>query len=321
MTKNSMEDKTTPQYGFYRAEVSNNNDIERKGKVQVWIPDIMGEHLRGGGAWALPGNQAIGGRNDDNKTSFYAGQCIIPPKGSWIWVFFENGNTSRPFYTGALNLQNSLVLPECRTGKKPSDKWVVFKSTLGRCVVISDDPSDCRVEITGKKRQIGSPPDGDKNSVFEIPYNQTTILIDERLGGEQKILIRTYRGDFLCIDVENQNLSVNIKNQVNISATDFNILCDTFNVTAMTSVTFQTVDLRFYASTIDTQTATNISNVAYFGGITNQAGLELNLASASGVSVTGPTVRTNCGISPPDFDFASLVLPVYPLGIRDNNSI
>ena len=70
--------------------------------------------------------------------------------------FFENGNPNRPYYLGGLNLQNTKILPECQVGNNPHKKWVIYKSNSGRTIVISDDPDDERVEITGKKRQLSS---------------------------------------------------------------------------------------------------------------------------------------------------------------------
>ena len=141
-------------YGNYRAKVIENRDGEMYGRVLVWIPDLMPSVPDNQGVWARPANNPIGGRNEDEGTdeNHYMGSSYIPRKGAWVWVFFEAGNINRPYYFGALDIQNTKVLPENQLGGNFEDKWTIFKSHEGRTVVISDDPDDARTEITGKKR-------------------------------------------------------------------------------------------------------------------------------------------------------------------------
>jgi hypothetical protein len=201
-------------FGNYRAVVVDNKDKEQFGRVLVWIPDIMPEVDRTKGIWARPANNPLGGRNkEDDAQNNYAGTSYIPEKGSWVFVFFEGGNINKPYYFGALDLENTKVLPENQLGSEPQNKWVVLKSGSGRAIVVSDDPSDERVELTGKKRKIKTPPSGDTDSVYTIDENMTTILMDER-DGKQKVLIRTYKGDFFHIDIDEQNLQAYFKNDI-----------------------------------------------------------------------------------------------------------
>jgi hypothetical protein len=237
---------TEPLYGNYRAKVVDNKDPEKYGRVRVWIPDLMPQIEDSKGLWARPANNPIGGRNkpanvdyiksygrrlgirtdldlafdveeerDKYQDNFFAGTSYIPPISSWVWIFFEAGNINRPYYFGALDLENAKVLAENQQGSNYEDKWTIFKSHEGRTIVISDDPDDERVEITGKKRYIANPPSGDSWSVYAIDKNQTTILLDERYGKE-KLLIRTYRGDFIHIDIDDQDLEIEFSRDIHI---------------------------------------------------------------------------------------------------------
>jgi len=212
--------------GMYRAKVVENKDPQMFGRVQVWIPDIMSELPQDKGLWARPANNPTGGRNNETQggnDNYYTGSSFIPKKGSYVWVFFEGGNENRPYYLAACDLEGAKVLPECQVGSKPQDKWVIFKSHEGRCIVISDDPDDERVEITGKKRQLSSPPSGDTGSVYTIDGNQTTILLDEKEGKEQ-ILIRTYQGDFIKVDITNRKLEISFQDDIIIKTVgDFHL--------------------------------------------------------------------------------------------------
>lgn len=196
--------------GFYRALVVDNNDPEEMARVKVYIPDTMPEVEQDKGIWARPANTPVGGRNDEHGGE-YIGSTFIPFNNTYVWIFFEGGNINRPYYWNALNLENAKTLPENRVGSNPTEKWVIFKSTEGRTIVVSDDDDDERTEITGKKRNITEPPAGDTDSVYEIDGNQTTILFDER-SGKEKILIRTHKGDFFHLDIDEQKLQTTFKN-------------------------------------------------------------------------------------------------------------
>jgi len=203
-------------YGNWRALVVDNKDKEKFGRVLVWIPDVMPEVNRKEGIWARPANNPLGGRNmEADSDNHFAGTSYIPQKGSWVFVFFEGGNINLPYYFGALDLENTTVLPENQLGSNYEKKWTILKSHEGRAVVVSDDPDDARTEITGKKRQIKTPPTGDTDSVYTIDGNQTTILFDERSGME-KILIRTYQGDFLHIDIDERSLQAYFEEDIRL---------------------------------------------------------------------------------------------------------
>jgi len=211
--RGNLNQKNSPHQWnkFYRALVLDCSDPRMLGRVKVRIPDIMPEtgddytlDWATNGLWAHPANNYMGGRNiqdtQGHRASLtdanYQGSCLIPPAGSWVWVFFENGEPNHPYYFGSLEAGQRKVLPENQQGKEWWKKWTLIKTNEGRCIVISDDPDDARIEITGKKRQMNNAPDGDNVSVFAIDKNMTTILIDERPSHE-KILIKDYRGNFI----------------------------------------------------------------------------------------------------------------------------
>jgi len=258
-------DVTKPLFGNYRAKVVDNVDTEQFGRVVVWIPDLMQKISDKEGIWARPANNPMGGRNTQYESdNHYAGSCYIPKIGSWTWVFFESGNINRPYYFGALEIEHAKVLPENQLGSSPSDKWTIFKSHEGRAVVISDDSSDARTEITGKKRSLSSPPSGDTGSVYTIDGNQTTILLDER-SGKEKVLIRTHKGEFLHIDIDEQQLQIFFKSDVLIK-TDGN-----FNVTAAGDI-----NLKSLGGDVNIQSNSGDMNLKSGGDMNKQAGGSMN---------------------------------------------
>lgn len=202
--------------GRYRALVIDDRDPLYKMRVKVRIPDLMiadKKHVGlwdTNGLWASPSNNYLGGRNiQDTKIrhqgpdAFYQGSCLIPPKGTHVWVWFEKNDVSHPFYDGAAEYGDVQALPENQLGKNYQKKWTLLKTCQGRCIIASDDDSDARFEITGKKRLIKDPPFGDIDSVYKIDDNQTVFLIDERPSHE-KILLKDYRGNFFKL-IQDEN--------------------------------------------------------------------------------------------------------------------
>ena len=257
---------TDKLYGNYRAKVVENRDTEKFGRVLVWIPDLMPSIPDDQGIWARPANNPTGGRNEQFGTdNHYAGSCYIPKKGSYIFIFFESGNINKPYYFGALDLENTKVLPENQVGENFQDKWTIFKSHKGRAIVISDDPDDKRVEITGEKRKLKTPPSGDIESVYTIDGNQTTILFDERSGTE-KILIRTHKGDFLHIDIDERKLQAQFESDIVIKTNG------KLQLTA--------------ASNIDIKSKIgNVNIQADVGNINNKASSQVNIESLANTNI------------------------------------
>lgn len=288
--------------GFYRAKVVENKDQQKFGRVLIWIPDIMPLVAETSGIWARPANNPIGGRNLENdQENYYAGSSFIPRKGSWIWIFFEAGNINRPYYFAALDLENTKVLPENQLGQNYEDKWTIFKSSDGRTVIISDDPSDARVEITGKKRHLSNPPSGDIGSVYEIDQNQTTILLDER-DGTQKVLIRTYLGDFLHIDIDSRKLQayfasdivIKTGGKLQITAVDqVDILSQSGNINVLSNA--GEVNIKS-AQDIKITSGATINEVSQSTHKV-QSGGNISHLSGGTVSHDGKLIQDNCGAS------------------------
>lgn len=284
-----MDEDKSKLFGFFRAKVVDNIDPQSYGRVMVWIPDIMPKVVDNKGIWAMPGNNPISGLNSDGDSEhYYSGSCYIPPKGSYVWCFFENGNPNRPYYLGGLDLQNTKILPECQVGSNPQKKWVIYKSHNGRTIVISDDEDDERVEITGKKRQISSPPSGDTSSVYTIDGNQTTILLDER-SGKEKILIKSHKGDYINFDVENRKLQISMKSDIILKSNGsiFIDAADDINLKA--------------GGNINEQSASE-SNYKSGGNYNIQSTSETNILATGTVNIDGLSVNEMCGSAGPASD-------------------
>lgn len=294
----------SPVYGNWRALVVDNKDRRKFGRVLVWIPDLMPEVSRREGIWARPANNPIGGRNmESDPEHHYMGSSFIPKKGAWVFVFFEGGNINLPYYFGALDLENTTVLPENQKGSNYEDKWTLLKSHEGRAIVISDDPDDERTEITGKKRQLSNPPTGDLDSVYTIDGNQTTILFDER-DGKQKILIRTYKGDYVNIDIEDRKLFAEFESDIEIKTNgNFKLL-----VKEDIDIKSSTGDLKIetQAGSMDIKASDSIKqgsgadfNITAQGNFDYTSSADINGLAAGNMNHDAAQLNDQCGLASP----------------------
>ena len=314
---------TEQLYGNYRAKVIDNKDKEQFGRVMIYIPDLM-QLLKSqdkNGLWARPANNPIGGRNtlEGTDENHFMGSCYIPRIGAWLWVFFEAGNINRPYYFGGLDIEHTKVLPENQLGTNYEDKWTIFKSHAGRAIVISDDPDDERVEITGKKSELTEPPSGDTASVYQIDENMTTILVDGR-SGKEKVLIRTHKGDFFHIDVDERKLQAQFESDIVIKTNgkffltakdDIHIRSDTKNIklAALEDIHMTTVvgdihidstsgNLNLLSGTDMFQTVGGSHNTAVQGDHVVQAGNQMSRrAGSSHDTDAGTNVNVQSGSS------------------------
>jgi|GEM_PF-2771439 len=219
-------------FGFHRAEVTEvdiriddeNNDF---GAIRVFVPDLMtpddpNYDPATMGLIAFPANNPVGGRNDTNEGSYGWGTVMVPRVGDWVWIFFEAGDPSKPFYFASLNIQNAKLPPENRGVEEPHKVYTLLKTYDGRSIIVSDSSDVQRIELTGKYQDGPSEqPEGDDTDPYSIDQNQTTILFDER-DNKEKILIRTHNGDFLHIDVNEQKLQAYFSEDIVIK-TDANL--------------------------------------------------------------------------------------------------
>lgn len=282
-------------YGMYRAKVVDNKDTQKFGRIKIWQPDTMPEINDDKGIWARSANNPIGGRNnEENSENYYAGSSYIPRIGSWIWIFFEAGNPNLPYYFAALDLENTMVLPENQLGTNYEDKWTILKSPAGRCIIISDDSDDERVEITGKKSQMKTPPSGDTDSVYQIDGNQTTILFDER-NGKEKVLIRTKSGDFIHIDIDERQLQISFGDDIIIksggdimieSVGDINIKGDNVNIESVSDTNLKAGGNTMIESTGNMNVKGALTNIEAASDVNVKAGGGLNQTCAGNSSTT-----------------------------------
>lgn len=108
-------------YGKYRAKVVDIKDPEKRGRIRVQCPKVLGDAKS---AWCEP---CIPVAYD------FGGDFAIPKLGEFVWVEFEDGNPSKPIYTGGI----------WSAEKSPSSDYDVNTRmiTWGKCKIILTESS------------------------------------------------------------------------------------------------------------------------------------------------------------------------------------
>ena len=78
--------------GFYRGQVTNNLDPQQLGQIQVQVLPMLSGVAPALLPWAIPAGPLFSG----SGTGY--GTFMVPEIGSWVWVFFEQGNIYQPVY-------------------------------------------------------------------------------------------------------------------------------------------------------------------------------------------------------------------------------
>lgn len=115
-------------YGKYRGTVINNIDPERKGRLQVQVPDVSNVIPT---TWAMPCLPWAG---------LQMGMYLIPPIGAGVWVEFEQGDPDYPIWVGCW-WGTTAETPSLGSGlSTPGTPVVVMQSLSQSAIVLSDVP-------------------------------------------------------------------------------------------------------------------------------------------------------------------------------------
>ena len=128
----SISSYTTQQrfFGKYRGRVVGNVDPERRGRMQVVVPSVLGDQVP---IWAMP-------------CAPYAGDGVglfsLPPPGASVWVEFEAGDLDHPIVAGCF----------WAAGEVPAgagDPGVLVLRTAVGLIQIDDQAGEVRIEAQG----------------------------------------------------------------------------------------------------------------------------------------------------------------------------
>jgi len=144
-------DKKELCYGKYRGVVVDNDDPKKIGRIRVSVYAVYGGALS---PWATPCLPYAG-----PGVGFYA----IPPRDAGVWVEFEQGDTSRPVWTGGWWGVDDP--PQDQSGTAASPPLKIWRSEKGLLLALDDDGSTATLS------------DGNGNNLVTIKANDGEVRI------------------------------------------------------------------------------------------------------------------------------------------------
>ena len=116
--------------GKYRATVAVNIDPEQRGRLQLMVPDVLGE---------IPSTWAEACVPLAGPTGPPMGVYMVPPIGAGVWAEFEQGDINHPIWTGC-RWGGQADIPSLAKAGLPTSPNIVMQTLGQHVLVISDMP-------------------------------------------------------------------------------------------------------------------------------------------------------------------------------------
>jgi uncharacterized protein involved in type VI secretion and phage assembly len=114
-------------YGKFRGVVIDNFDPMQIGRIQVKVPDVLGDALS---SWAMPCVPCAG---------IQSGVFVQPQIGAGVWVEFEQGDPDYPIWVGGFWGPDAEV-PALALAGLPASPSIVLQTGNQNTLMISDLP-------------------------------------------------------------------------------------------------------------------------------------------------------------------------------------
>lgn len=121
---------SVPKYfGKYKGTVIQNIDPELRGRVMCMVPDVLG---------LVPSSWCEACAPLAGPTGPPMGVYMVPPIGAGVWVEFEQGDVSKPIWTGCrMAIGNA---PTLAFAGLPISPNIVLQTAGQNAIIISDLP-------------------------------------------------------------------------------------------------------------------------------------------------------------------------------------
>ena len=131
-------DGTRKFYGRYRGTVANNVDPKRLGRLQVVVPDVLGDESC---IWAEPATPLAG----SNMGIFF-----VPDNDTGVWVEFQQGDPNYAIWTGGWRGSTS---DEPDAAAAPTNPPIILQTRTQNQLIISSSPGEGLTLQTGAGTQ------------------------------------------------------------------------------------------------------------------------------------------------------------------------
>lgn len=191
-------------YGKYRGFVVDNKDPEKRARIKVVVPSVLGEAETD---WALP-CLPFGGLADQ-------GLFLVPEIDAQVWIEFEEGNLAYPVWTGTFWQQEADVPTEA-TAEEPTAR--LLKTPSGHLLHLEDKSGEEHITLqhmSGANLLID-----DNGSLAITDQNGASMTIDADAG---EIVVEDTNGNKLTMSSSGTTVEDSNGNTVEMAASGINV--------------------------------------------------------------------------------------------------
>ena len=191
-------------FGKYRGFVSDNSDPDKRGRLRLLIPSVLGTEISD---WALP-CFPLGGLEDQ-------GLFTIPEIDAQVWVEFEEGDIHCPIWTGTF-WQKGVSAPSEAALETPTTRLI--KTPSGHRLQFDDDKDAERIILHHKSEaELQIDKDG---SVLLSDAKENRLTLDANAG---KIVLEDSNGNTLTMTSTGTTVEDSNGNKIEMAASGIKI--------------------------------------------------------------------------------------------------
>jgi uncharacterized protein involved in type VI secretion and phage assembly len=192
-------------YGKFRGFVADNQDPEKRGRLKLRVPSVLGDTETG---WALP-CFPFGGLAGH-------GLFLVPENDAQVWVEFEEGDIARPIWTGTFWQKKEDVPSEATEGD--GTKTRLLKTPGGHLLRFDDETDKEKLQILHPK---GTEIAVDEKGILTLTDSGgSKVTLDPDAG---KLTVEDSNGNTLTMDSSGTVVEDKNGNKIEMAAAGINV--------------------------------------------------------------------------------------------------
>jgi uncharacterized protein involved in type VI secretion and phage assembly len=192
-------------YGKFRGFVADNQDPEKRGRLKLRVPSVLGDTETG---WALP-CFPFGGLAGH-------GLFLVPENDAQVWVEFEEGDLAHPIWTGTFWQRKDDVPAEATEGD--GTKTRLLKTVSGHLLRFDDETDKEKLQILHPK---GTEVAIDEKGILTLTDSGgSKVTLDPDAG---KLVVEDSNGNTLTLDSSGTVVEDKNGNKIEMAAAGINV--------------------------------------------------------------------------------------------------
>jgi phage baseplate assembly protein gpV len=161
-----------PLYGKFRGTVTDNQDPNMQGRITANVPGVLEDQTS---SWAMPSVPYAGTASDNSSVGFF----FIPPKGANVWIEFEDGDITRPIWSGCFWNENGAPTQDSSMNTKvlKTDKATITIDDSAGSVTIETPSTGFKIVMDSTGITLSCDPNTVQVSTSSVSVNNGALEV------------------------------------------------------------------------------------------------------------------------------------------------